>query len=191
MTKECLVCNKTFKKSKNVTLLGWEKTKFCSVNCHNIDQRNRRDFSKYVRNCEFCNESFTVKKPSVKGRFCSKTCFVRSCLNVKRPCISGVRHWNWAGGKTKEQETIRKSTEYKQWRESVFKRDKFTCVVCGDFRGGNLEADHIKPFSTNPKLRFSVDNGRTLCHKCHVKTDSYLKGSVRNIKTGRYVSNFI
>jgi len=30
------------------------------------------------------------------------------------------------------------------WREKVFKRDNYTCQVCGK-KGGYLIADHIKP----------------------------------------------
>lgn len=81
----------------------------------------------------------------------------------------GDKGSNWKGGITPEIIRLRGSLEYKLWRESVFIRDNFTCVWCGDNRGGNLEADHILLFSTNPEHRFSIDNGRTLCHECHIK----------------------
>ena len=73
---------------------------------------------------------------------------------------------------TPKNEKIRKSMEYKLWREAVFKRDDYTCVVCKK-RGIELNADHIKSFSLFPELRFAIDNGRTLCVDCHRKTDTY------------------
>ena len=55
----------------------------------------------------------------------------------------------------------------------VFKRDNFKCVLCGDKKGGNIEADHIKDFALYPELRLDINNGRTLCKSCHKKTDNY------------------
>ena len=78
----------------------------------------------------------------------------------------------WQGGITPINLKIRNSLEYKLWRESVFKRDNYTCVWCFK-KGGKLNADHIKPFSLYPELRFAIDNGRTLCIDCHKKTDSF------------------
>lgn len=61
---------------------------------------------------------------------------------------------------------IRKSSEYTQWRTAVFERDDYTCQRCG-VRGGSLNAHHIKPFAGHIDCRFDVDNGVTLCEKCH------------------------
>ena len=93
--------------------------------------------------------------------------------------MSGEKHWNWQGGKPKHPDKeIRKSLEYRLWRESVFKRDNWTCIFCGII-GGKIHADHIKPFSLFPELRFAIDNGRTLCISCHKKTDTYGSKSIR------------
>ncbi len=76
---------------------------------------------------------------------------------------------------------IRHSVEYKIWREKVFARDEFRCIWCFDSKGGNLNADHIKPFSLILKQNriisledalkckelWDLFNGRTLCKKCH------------------------
>ncbi len=86
--------------------------------------------------------------------------------------IRGENHWNWQGGAKTENERIRKSLEYKLWREAVFERDDYTCQFCGE-RGGRLNADHIKGFADYPDLRFAIDNGRTLCEPYHRTTDNY------------------
>lgn len=88
----------------------------------------------------------------------------------------GDKSYSWKGGITSKNAKIRNSPEYKVWRKSVFERDDYTCLLCGD-RGGVLHADHIKKFSLYPSLRLDINNGRTLCVDCHKKTDTYLSNS--------------
>lgn len=90
---------------------------------------------------------------------------------------SGENHWNWQGGITPINEKIRKSSDYKVWRKAVFERDNYTCQIC-DQVGGKLNADHIKRFADYPELRLAIDNGRTLCESCHLKTETF--GNRRN-----------
>jgi hypothetical protein len=84
----------------------------------------------------------------------------------------GQNNPNWKGGITPINLFIRHTLEYKLWRKSVFERDNYTCIWCKQ-KGGVLNADHIKPFSQYPELRFAIDNGRTLCVDCHRTTDTY------------------
>ena len=98
---------------------------------------------------------------------------------IKRSqAIKGDKHYNWRGGITAINKSIRISLEYKLWREAIFQRDDYTCQMCGK-RGIYLEADHIKPFAFFPKLRFEVTNGRSLCKSCHSKTDTYKRKAFR------------
>lgn len=81
-------------------------------------------------------------------------------------------------GKSAERHDERKiaytTVEYKIWRDSVFRRDDFTCQICG-VRGARIQADHIKPWSTHSGLRYDISNGRTLCEPCHRKTPTYAR----------------
>jgi len=98
------------------------------------------------------------------------------------PKTRGKNNPLWKGGITPVNIAIRTSLEYKIWRRGVFERDNYTCVWCGmkgNQTGGYLEADHIKPFAYYPELRFALDNGRTLCTKCHRSTDTWGAGIKR------------
>lgn len=93
--------------------------------------------------------------------------------------------WNKGiGNKSTIAQKIRSSLEYEEWRKSVFERDKYTCQHCLQV-GGYLNADHIKPFSQFPELRFELSNGRTLCVGCHRKTDTF-GSKIRNGATSKW-----
>ncbi len=87
---------------------------------------------------------------------------------------SGEEHWKWNGGISSLRQIIMASPEYKEWRKQVFGRDNYICQDCGIDKCSTLEAHHIKSFSEYPELRFDIDNGTTLCKKCHSQTESYL-----------------
>ena len=80
-------------------------------------------------------------------------------------------HWNWKWWITPENKKIRRSIEYKEWRKKVFERDWYACVLCR--KQWYLHADHIKPFCKYKELRFDVNNWRTLCVECHLKTETF------------------
>lgn len=100
-------------------------------------------------------------------------------INKRRSKMMGKDNPAWKGGITDINKSIRSSFEYKLWRTAVFERDGYKCVWCkADNKNGNrntLNADHIKPFAFYPELRFSIDNGRTLCVPCHKKTDTFAR----------------
>ena len=130
------------------------------------------------------------KPPSALGRKQTQETINKRTAKVlgqQRPSMRGANNSSWKGGVTPENQKIRQSLEYKEWRRSVFKRDNYTCVLCGAKSGkGNpvvIHADHIKPFAYYPELRFELSNGRTLCEPCHRETDNYAgKGFKRKNK---------
>ena len=65
----------------------------------------------------------------------------------------------------------RRSSKYKNWKKQVLIRDSYTCKRCGSKE--NLVVHHIEKFSENKKLRFDVNNGITLCQKCHKEVHEY------------------
>jgi len=80
----------------------------------------------------------------------------------------GSKSHLWRGGITNKNKLIRSGVEFKIWRDIVFKRDEWTCCICGKI-GGRIHAHHILNFSSHINLRFLPDNGATLCRDCHRK----------------------
>lgn len=113
-----------------------------------------------------------VKKKISRAKRGKKPSLSRGAREKRRERFMGEKNPRWKGGITPINEKIRRTLEYKLWRIAVFERDNYTCIWCGQ-RGGELHADHIKPFALFPELRFAIDNGRTLCKKCHRTTRTY------------------
>lgn len=86
--------------------------------------------------------------------------------SLKRKMI-GEKHWNWQGGITTDISRDNLYDGYKEWRIQVYRRDNFTCQICGDNRSGVLVAHHIKLLKDYPELVVELSNGVTLCKNCH------------------------
>lgn len=108
---------------------------------------------------DWCAKELRRSKPSIVHK-----AQVRN-LKYDRP-YDGENNGNWQGGITKEYQKVRNSEEYNQWRLQIFNRDGFRCASCGK-PGKGIHAHHIKSFSKYPELRLDIDNGITLCKKCH------------------------
>lgn len=120
--------------------------------------------------CAFCGKTFERRR--IAEKLCSKGCYTNSQKGKPAyPNLVGKR-----GTKPRTYHLRKRAkhagAQYQEWRKSVFERDKYTCVLCGQ-KGGRLNADHIKPYAKYPRLRYALKNGRTLCIPCHKKTDSY------------------
>ncbi len=191
MMKNCLKCGVLFK----VIAYRQNTAKYCSFICRgrslpvsestrqkiSIAMKKVRFIPKIKKNCLICSKEYLVRKCHLKSKYCSHRCYHRSLVGKPQSIEArlnlsikngGSNHYNWQGGITPINLKIRRSLDYRIWRLEVFKRDNYTCQFCGT-RGGDLHADHIKPFAYFPKLRFELSNGRTLCVNCHRGTETY------------------
>lgn len=92
----------------------------------------------------------------------------------------GKNHYNWKGGSSRLNASIRRMTENRKWMDAVKARDG-KCLVCGSTE--NLESHHIVPLDvlvgvhgiTNReqarecKELWDLENGMTVCATCHYK----------------------
>lgn len=123
---------------------------------------NRKSSFWGTRVCEVCKKEFSrYFYPYFKQTRCSRACYYKTVSQRQRGKASHL----WRGGKVDENRRLRNSSETDNWRRAVFCRDGYKCQACGT--GGKLTADHIKPWSLFPDLRFELSNGRTLCWPCH------------------------
>lgn len=196
--KNCTVCQKEFNAHQYLIKRG--QARFCSLICKGAAKKGTKSGGSYL-NCLVCEQEFYAKPSHIKkgwAKCCSNKCAkstdawrekasefnsgkVRtpemrqqmSKIKVLSPYTPrGADNPAWKGGVTPINQKIRHSIDYRLWREAVFARDNFTCQHCSK-RGGKLNADHIKPFSLFPEVRFAIDNGRTLCIPCHQKTPTW------------------
>lgn len=133
--------------------------------------RRRMEGQSGIKHPRLGKKHSTETKIKIGMKSLGRTHTLESRLKLSEK-TKGANGSNWKGGLTEISQIIRCSARYKIWREAVFKRDNWTCVICSK-KGGNLNADHIKKFADYPELRFSIDNGRTLCVPCHKATDTY------------------
>ena len=164
---ECKRCKDEFHNAKHPNSI------YCSRTCANRDKVRTPQHNK---NIGLANKGRT---PWVTGK---------TYAEIGRPVLRGKDHHNWKGGLTSMATIIRHSDKYKEWRHLIFKRDDWTCQLCGE-KGGRLNADHhpktyahiIRDYQITSYIEamlcrelWSLSNGRTLCVPCHKETPSYL-----------------
>jgi hypothetical protein len=203
ITINCKECNKEFK----VRPYRKDIAMYCSRECmysskirgENISKAHKRNGyvpnnNRYIKGHRHSEEtklkmsmSRIGKVPHNKKPDVFITCIecgnkrkiVDSLKNTAKFCSRICMNKNKDKGKTLESKKIRTSLKYRKWRDLIFKRDNYTCLICGIRNNKSvgktiyLNADHIKPFALFPALRFDINNGRTLCKDCHKKTDTF------------------
>jgi len=94
--------------------------------------------------------------------------------------LAGDKNPAWKGGRTSLSLAIRNSVTYDLWRKAVFHKDKWQCQDCGQI-GRKLHVHHLYSFAHllddfnivskrqafKIKELWDINNGITLCKKCH------------------------
>jgi hypothetical protein len=124
-----------------------------------------------VKECEYCGSLlFSINNDVL---YCSTKCAAKN--RFENNTLSDK------DAKIYLPDRIRKLSNYVEWRMAVYERDNYTCQMCGDNTGGNLNAHHIVHFAdiimrnniTELNQAYSCDelwditNGITLCDVCH------------------------
>ena len=162
ISAKCATCQNVIKVYPSRLKIG--KGKYCSKSCASkarVDVLFAKD-----------NKINLGKKYSDKHRKNIGLSQRGKCYAKRSIAKLGDKNPNWKNGVTPENKKLRNSKQFSEWRKKVFERDNYTCQLCG-IRGVELHPDHIKRFCLYPDLRFEISNGRTLCKKCHLTTDTW------------------
>lgn len=156
----CKKCGFENRSAKRVYKYDYVYNYFEENECKLISNEYKGSQAKlnYIAKCGHENEiTFSKFKNSGQGRLCKKCC---------KP--SGNKHHAYNENLTDEERiSNRDYYEIILWRLNVFKKDNYSCVCCGDDKGGNLNAHHLNGYNWDVENRLNTENGITLCKKCH------------------------
>lgn len=179
--KICTKCNKELRLTDfNIRTVNGEKTHFSW--CKQCEQEYNNN--RYVHTCSKCGKEYRSGKKHSKA---CKDCHVKRISEIggkrfktlnanqfgENNPMFGVQRFgksnpNYNPNKTEEEREQERLVEgYGIWRMEVYKRDRFTCQCCGDKTGHNLISHHLDGWDWCKAKRLDVDNGITLCSKCH------------------------
>ena len=165
--RTCIECGQVFRVLTSE--LKHRACLYCSHSCSGKANARRRTGA----NCNFFKGTHRTKPCVVCGVLFASydahnklTCSKECSREFQRNRQLGEKSHRWQGGKTDAVMLFRCSLDYSRWREQVFKRDDYSCQMCGA-RGGRLTAHHIKMLSEHSDLALEPWNGITLCWPCH------------------------
>lgn len=114
------------------------------------------------KECEHCKRIFPIRPKEPYSAFLKRKFCGRECIRLGQKRLYGKDNPRY-----REQARRRnRGGSHAKWVRAVLSRDMATCRECGA-KDVELHAHHIKSYKDFPDLRFEVDNGLTLCFKCH------------------------
>ena len=182
---KCIVCEKPlYRRPKDM-----EKARFSACVKHRAEAQKlvgiteaqqaalsmgRQKGTNHLNGVPKTKQSNTKRSQSVK-EWCKQN---PEAVSARGEKLRGENHYRWSGGASKLNQAIRRMTENRKWMDAVKRRDG-CCTQCGS--GESLEAHHLKALAEIiqdnsiesvdearrcPEL-WDVDNGVTLCQRCH------------------------
>jgi hypothetical protein len=137
-------------------------SKFCS-SCSQKGSRgnNYKDGSTVTdKFCKFCGNK--ISNGSTHQR----------CIKCYGKQVNGENNPNYKTGFYANN--IMSTVEYLNWKLSVLERDNRVCQLCGNKDSGHtFQAHHIYPRRDFPSRTLDINNGVTLCKKCHEKVNKH------------------
>ncbi len=166
--KKCKHCEKSF---FELPCLAKRKT-FCSYSC----SAKARIYTKKTR--EKMRIAKLGKSSWNKGMIGFRSGESHPFYGKKRLDIVGENNPNWIKDRTLlKKKELRNDSAYQVWRKEVYTRDNFKCRIDNNDCNGRLEAHHILSWKDHPELRYSVNNGITLCKDHHPRSKEEIKST--------------
>lgn len=172
-----------------------KKDFYCSIKCKAEHQKSillgknnpKWRGGKVKRKCDFCGKEFEIPRHRSKGSQKNFYCSIKCKAEHQETTMLGANNINYIHGLSHDYRARYRIVEgYTTWRKEVYKRDSYVCRKCGDDAGGNLNAHHLNGYSWDVKNRTNVENGVTLCEKCH-KEFHKMFGNSNNTKEQFYI----
>jgi endogenous inhibitor of DNA gyrase (YacG/DUF329 family) len=180
----CEVCGKEFIRYRYHPV----KHSFCSKKCHGVWNREHErgegnpnwKGGKKTLVCTRCGKEYLAYTSDREGKFCSIECAHKdesrrvllkenSLRLAKDETYKKSRRGDgnpmWKGGNTARIKLLRNRLIV--WGRQVKERDGHICQICSSDK--ELHAHHILPVVDFPELAKDLENGTTLCRKCHEK----------------------
>ena len=169
---ECSRIDSSYKLSEIQEIFANQSYKlvFDNLDSNDLGAKPSQKSFKYI--CSVGHEGQTDIRNFLNGKRCRK-CWAKSTRQEN--------HYAWNPELTEKDRLKRRHfPETREWRTEVFERDGYKCFVCQQL-GYKLAAHHLDGWDKHPNQRFDVNNGITLCQKCH-KDFHLLYGNRRNTK---------
>lgn len=177
------------KKKRNKYMQQWRKDNKQYLEKERLRGKKRRQTKQYK---EYHQEYYLKQNPNPKHTKQRYFIICSYCGEVSEKSLSritkkstGLCHecylktWKpWNKGKkfsepieNRNYKRHRELIEYTKWHNDCLKRDWYKCQICNSKE--EIEVHHIKSYKDYPKERVNLDNGITLCKKCHLLVHNF------------------